>query len=153
VTTYIDSSALIPIYVPERFSPAARRAVTAAGQVPFTQLHGLEIRNAFELLVGRTLMTRHECRRVLGQLQDDIDAQRLMTLSLDLDQVFVRAGELSARHAARLLLRGLDLLHVAAAHEAACATFVSADDRQLAVARASGLAVVDIKPRGRRTTS
>jgi predicted nucleic acid-binding protein len=152
VTTYVDSSALIPVYVPERFSRAARKAVTAAGQVPFTQLHELEIRNAFELLVGRTLMTRHECRRVLEQLQDDIDAQRLMTLPLDLDQVFIRAGELSTRHAATLLLRSLDLLHVAAAHEAGCATFVSADDRQLAVAKASGLTVVDIKPRRGRTT-
>lgn len=150
MTTYIDSSALVPVYVPERFSKAARKAVKAAGQVPFTQLHQLEVRNAFELMVGRNLITRDECRGILEQLQEDLDTQRLMALSLDLDPVFTRAGELSKLHAAKLLARSLDLLHVAAAHVAACAKFVSADDRQLAVAKASGLEIVDIKPRRRR---
>jgi predicted nucleic acid-binding protein len=146
VTTYIDSSALVPVYVPERFSKAARKAVKTAGQVPFTQLHQLEVRNAFELIVGRNLITRDECRGILEQLQEDLDAQRLMALSLDLDPVFTRAGELSKLHTAKLL----DLLHVAAAHVASCTKFISADDRQLAVAKASGLEVVDIKPGRRR---
>jgi hypothetical protein len=39
---------------------------------------------------------------------------------------------------------------VAAAHVALCTTFVSADDRQLAVARASGLTTVEIKRRVRQ---
>jgi hypothetical protein len=44
VRTYIDSSALVPVFVPERFSEAARgAAVETAGQVPFTELHGLEV--------------------------------------------------------------------------------------------------------------
>jgi prevent-host-death family protein len=42
VTTYIDSSALVAAYVPERFSRAARRALRAAPQVPFTPLHVLK---------------------------------------------------------------------------------------------------------------
>ena len=58
MTTYIDSSVLVAVYVPERFSTAARRAVRGAPQVPFTQLHELEISNAFELLVGRGLISR-----------------------------------------------------------------------------------------------
>lgn len=150
MTTYIDSSALVPVYVPERFSKAARKAVKTAGQIPFTQLHQLEVRNAFELMVGRHLITRDECGEILEQLQEDLDTQRLMALSLDLDPVFTRAGELSKLHTAKLLARSLDLLHVAAAHVTSCTTFVSADDRQLAVAKASGLEVVDIKPRRRR---
>lgn len=49
------------------------------------------------------------------------------------------------------LSRSLDLLHIAAAHALACTTFVSGDDRQLAVAKASGLKTIDIKRRaGRR---
>jgi predicted nucleic acid-binding protein len=150
VTTYIDSSALVPVYVQERFSRTARKAVKTAGQVPFTQLHQLEVRNAFELLVGRSLITRDDCRKILEQLEEDLDAQRLMALSCDLDAVFTRAGEFSKLHTAKLLARSLDLLHVAAAHVASCTKFVSADDRQLAVAKASGLEVVDIKPRRRR---
>ena len=152
MTTYVDSSALVPIYVPERFSTSARNAVRTAGQVPFTAIHELEVPNAFELLVGRDLMTRDECRSLQRQLRDDLESQRLMRVSLDLDQVFTQAGELSKLHTAKHLARSLDLLHVAAAHAATCTTFVSADDRPLAVAKASGLKVIDIKrrPRGRK---
>ncbi len=147
MTTYVDSSALVPVYVPERFSKAARTLVEAVGQVPFTPLHQLEVPNAFEQLVGRRLMTRDQCRAVLAQLRDDIEHQRLAPVSPDLDRVFRDASELSRLYGAKFLARSLDLLHVAAAHVTLCATFVSADDRQLAVAKASGLTTVDIKRR------
>jgi predicted nucleic acid-binding protein len=150
VTTYIDSSALVPIYVPERFSEAARSAVRAAGPVLYTLLHGLEVSNAFESLVGRKLLTRDERRAIHTQLQDDLDQHRLIPVSLDFAQLFADAIELSRLHTAKFLARSLDLLHVAAAHAALCRAFVSADDRQLWVAKATGLKVVDIKRRTHR---
>jgi len=150
VSTYVDASALVPIYVPERFSTSARSAVRIAGQVPFTAIHELEVPNAFELLVGRELITREDCRSIQQQLRDDVERQRLLPTSLDLDEVFTQASELSRLYTAKHLARSLDLLHVAAAHAAMCNTFVSADDRQLAVAKASGLRTVDIKRRPRR---
>jgi predicted nucleic acid-binding protein len=153
VTTYIDSSALVPVYVTERFSKAARSMVRSVGQVPFTAIHQLEVPNAFELLVGRELITRDECRAIQAQLRGDLENQRLMPVSLDLERVFADAGELSRLYTAKFLARSLDLLHVAAAHVAVCKTFVSADDRQLAVAKATGLTVVDIKRRIRRQKS
>jgi len=151
VTTYVDSSALVAVYVPERFSKAARAAVRRASQIPYTPLHRLEVPNAFEMLVGRGAITRDECRAILGQLREDMDAQRLMTVSPDLEQVFARASEFSSLYTAKTLARSLDLLHVAAAHLTSCKRFVSGDDRQLAVAKASGLRVVDIKRRVRRS--
>jgi predicted nucleic acid-binding protein len=150
VKIYADSSALVPLYVAERFSDAAESALRPAGQIPFTAIHELEVPNAFERLVGRDLMTRDECDVLQRQLRDDLDSQRLIPISLDLDDVFAQAGELSRRYAARHLARSLDLLHVAAAHAATCTRFVSADDRQLAVAKATGLAIVDIKRSARR---
>lgn len=149
MTTYVDSSALVAVYVPERFSAAARRAVQAASQVPFTALHNLEVLNAFESLVGRHAITRDECRAVHDQLQDDILNHRLVRSTVDLDQVFTNASELSRVYTAKMLTRSLDLLHVAASHLAICTTFVSADDRQLAIAKATGLKIVDIKIRAR----
>ena len=145
MTTYADSSALLPLYVTEQFSEAADSQLRSAGQIPFTAIHQLEIPNALERLVGRRLMTRDECRSVQQQLRDDLESQRLLPVSLDLDQVFTDAGELSARYAAKHLARSLDLLHIAAAHAVRCTRFVSADDRQLAVAKATGLTTVDIK--------
>ena len=143
--TYVDSSALVPLYVPERFSAAARAAVQEAAQVPFTLVHRLEVPNAFELMVARRLITAAERRSVLSQLQEDIQAQRLVPIALDLERAFTDAGELSKQYSARWLARSLDLLHVASAHLAGCTSFVSADDRQLRVAQATGLTVVDIK--------
>ncbi len=150
MTTYIDSSALVAVYVSERFSKPARRALRTVPQVPYTQLHELEVPNVFELLVGRTAMTRHECRTIHAQLHDDIENQRLVRLSLDLDRVFADAYELSRLYTSKFPSRSLDVLHVAAAHVATCTTFISADDRQLVVAKATGLAVIDIKRRVRR---
>ena len=145
MTTYVDSSVLVSIYVPEQFSNAARRVIEVAGQIPFNELHQIEVRNAFELLVGRTSITRQECEAIQAQLREDIDHQRLIPTALDLDRVFAEAGDLSAQYTSRFLSRTLDLLHVAAARVSACRTFVSADDRQLAVARAAGMRTIDIK--------
>lgn len=150
MTTYVDSSALVAIYVPERFSQAARRVLRDTPQVPFTPFHELEVPNAFAMLLGRRLISSAEHRAIHAQLQEDIEGQRLMRLPLDWDRVFATACELSHAHTAKLLTRSLDLLHVAAAHAAACRSFVSADDRQLAVAKATGLAVIDIKRRVQR---
>jgi predicted nucleic acid-binding protein len=145
VTTYVDSSALVSVYVTERFSTTARAAVRRASQIPYTPLHQLEVPNAFEMLVGRGAITRDECHAILKQLQEDVDAQRLMTVAPDLDEVFAHATEFSRLYTAKTLARSLDLLHVVAAHVTSCTRFVSGDDRQLAVAKASGLKVVDIK--------
>jgi hypothetical protein len=138
------------LYVNERSSESAESVLRPAGQIPFTALHQLEVPNAFERLVGRGLMTSEECLSVQQQLQDDLDKRRLIPVSVDLDQVFTHAGELSKLYAAKHLARSLDLLHVAAAHAATCTRFVSAHDRQLAVAKATGLRIVDIKRSGRR---
>ncbi len=150
MTTYFDSSVLVAIYVTERFSQAARRAVRAVPQLPFTTLHELEVGNAFELLVGRGLISKAESRVIYLHLQDDLRNERLVRVTVDLERVFGEARELSRAHNAKLLARSLDLLHVAAAHVTTCTRFVSADDRQLAVARATGLEIVDIKRRAAR---
>jgi predicted nucleic acid-binding protein len=148
--TYVGSSALVPTYVPEAFSVAARDVVQDARQVPFTALHRLEVPNAFELMVARKLITADERRSVLQQLHDDIDAQRLLPTALDLERLFADAAELSRNYSARFFCRSLDLLHVASAHLTLCKSFVSADDRQLRVARATGLTVIDIRRSVRR---
>ena len=103
-------------------------------------------------MVGRGLITKEESIAVQAQLRDDLENQRRVPVALDLDRVFVDAIELSRLHTAKALSRSLDLLHVAAARVSLCTRFVSADDRQLSVARVSGLEPVDIKRRVRRRT-
>jgi predicted nucleic acid-binding protein len=145
MTTYVDSSALVALYVPERFSNAARKAVQSTSQLPFTRLHDLEVSNAFALLAGRGSLNSTEHEAIRRQLREDVEGQRLLPTEIEWEDVFTKAGEFSATHTAKLLTRSLDLLHVAAAHLLEMQSFVSADDRQLAVAKATGLRTIDIK--------
>ena len=143
MTAYVDSSALVAVYVPERHSPAAMRAVAKHPSIPFTLLHRLEVCNAFELLVGRRQMTTRERDAVLVHIDEDVAAGRLVEILVEFGAVVRRALELSAAHTHRHLTRSLDLLHVAAAEALGCKTFISGDRRQLKVAHAVKLRTVD----------
>lgn len=142
--SYFDSSVLVKVYVTEAHSERARREVRAAEQVPLTWLHTLEIGNALRLLAGRNVLTPDESTALLEHFEDDRQAGRLADAALDWPKVFHESVQLSRRHAGKILCRSLDILHVAAAVELGCARFVSADARQLALARAAGLKPVDI---------
>jgi predicted nucleic acid-binding protein len=150
LTVYFDSSALVAIYVTEPYSGSARREARRVPQIPFTVLHDLEVRNALRVLHGRGLLNARDVRGLAGQLDDDLKAQRLAEVRIDLFDLFRHALALSQAHASRLLCRSLDVLHVAAALDLHCTRFVSGDDRQLALARAVGLEAVDVKKVRRR---
>jgi len=150
VTSYFDSSALVAMYVTERFSARARREAMATAGIPYTPLHELEVSNALRLLHGRGALDARQLREVLGDIAQDKETHRLLDSRPDLFVVFVDAVRLSAAHATKLLCRSLDLLHVAAALQLGCSRFVSADVRQLALAAAEGLEVVDVKGAGSR---
>ena len=152
VTSYFDSSAVVGIYVNERFSARIRREAAATPSIPYTMLHELEVSNALRVLHGRGLMDARQLRSVLTQIAEDKEAHHLQDSRPDLFVVLAEAVRLSTAHATKLLSRSLDLLHVATALHLGCGRFVSGDDRQLALARAEGLEVVDVKQqRSRRS--
>lgn len=143
--SYFDSSALVAVYVSQSSSKRARREVRAARTVPFTPLHELEIHNALRLLHGRGELTATEAQRLADHVGEDLEKGRLEVLAVDLGRSFQRARRLSDDHAAEILCRSLDVLHVALALEIGCKRLVSGDDRQLSLARKAGLDAVDIK--------
>lgn len=149
--TYFDSSALVAVYVTERFSDRARREARRAGQLPFTGLHELEVCNTLRVLHGRRIIDARAARLLAGHLEEDVRAGRLLRVDVDYQGMFLRSLDLSDRHSARLLCRSLDILHVAGALTLACERFVSGDDRQLRLARAAGLKPVDVKVSAART--
>lgn len=154
--SYLDSSALVAVYVTERFSARARSEARRAGQLPFTGLHELEVRNTFRLLHGRRVIGKRAVRLLIGHLEEDVGAGRLLRAEVDYSALFARSCELSDRHSARILCRSLDILHVACALGLDCQRFVSGDDLQLRLARAAGLKAVDIKagePRARAASA
>lgn len=147
MTAYFDTSALVPVYVPEEFSKSARREAMRAGAVPFSVLHQMELSNALRLLCGRGSITAREMKALFGQIADDREANRLSPTPIDFHRLFELSAELSEAYATRLLCRTLDILHVGSAMLLGASRFVSADDRQLKLARALGLKVTDIKKR------
>ena len=147
MTSYFDSSALVAMYVTERFSKRARHEATDTLGIPYTPLQELEVSNALQRLQGRGALEPRQLREVLGTIAHDRETRLLCDSRLGFFELFNRAIRLSAVHATRLLCRSLDILHVAAALQLGCARFVSSDDRQLALARAEGLEVADVKQR------
>ncbi|HYZ73167.1 MAG TPA: type II toxin-antitoxin system VapC family toxin [Chthoniobacterales bacterium] len=133
--TYFDTGVLVKAYAVE---PGTAEALVLIRQVkppiPFTHLHGIEIRNALRLKCGRGGITESEMLAALRLLQDDIDAGRLERPPYELAELFLRAESLSSKHAVSTLARTLDILHVAAALEIGCKQFASFDNRQRSLA-------------------
>jgi predicted nucleic acid-binding protein len=150
VTTYVDSSVLVASYIMESHSAKARRALAVVPQLPYTPLHHLEVRNAFRMQVGWKRMSAAEASGVIACLDDDVFAGRLAEVPVDLYRTFARAEAVSAQHAADLLCRGLDVLHVAAALELRCERFITLDARQARLAAACGLKTIDLSKRRAR---
>ena len=77
----------------------------------------------------------------LDSVRADLASKRLQLPDYDLIHVFHRAEFLSAKYAATIGMRSLDILRVAAALGAGCREFVSFDERQRKVAAKARLAV------------
>ena len=146
MTTYFDSSVIVASYVQEPRSRKARKALSAVVSAPFTPLLDLEVQTVFRRMAGSNRLTAFESASVLAQVDDDVAVGRLWKVPLDLHATVARAQSLSAQHAQRLLSRSLDLLHVAAALELGCTSFVTLDARQARLAVASGLKTLDLSP-------
>ncbi len=72
MTHYADSSFLVLCYIADRNAPAAKAWLTQVGvSLPFTGLHALEVRNAFQLGVFRELITPSDAVNALTDLQSD----------------------------------------------------------------------------------
>ena len=141
--TYFDTGVLVKVYIREQNSPDAIALLSkVAPPIPFTHLHALELLTAIRLKRFREEITPREERSAIGMVQADLATRRLQLPNYDLIQVFHRAEVLSAKYAATVGTRTLDILHVAAALEAGCKEFVSFDERQRKVATKVRLAVM-----------
>ena len=56
------------------------------------------------------------------------------------------AGELRAEHSLKMVVRAMDLFHVAIAIEVGAEALLSFDKEQIALAEAAGLKVIGLKP-------
>ncbi len=142
---YADTGFLCSLYAPDAHT---RRVVARmrrqALPLPFTWLHQLELRNALRLRVFRREITGAQREASLNMLLADLAAGVLAPTSSALPDVMIEAERLSALHSEKLGTRSLDILHVASALVLGCASFLTFDRRQAALARASRLKVPSV---------
>ena len=140
---YFDTGVLAKLYCTEPDSAQAVELVQRyAPPFPFTHWQELEIKTAFRLKVFRREMSVRELRNGLRNLEVDIEQNVWLRPECDLTAVLHEAERLSARYAAALGCRTLDILHVAAARVLRIQDFVTLDVRQGKLARKAGLRVV-----------
>ena len=142
---YYDSGVIVKLYAREDLSDVVTRFVRRQGQaVVVNGLHEIEIRNALRLKRFRNEIDAGQLAASLGMIAADFADRKLVRHEANWRLVYEAAERLSAAAAATLGARTIDLLHVAAALSQEADGLVSLDRRQCAVARHTGLEVVEI---------
>jgi predicted nucleic acid-binding protein len=136
---YLDTSALVKLYVRERGSRETQARLKAASLVATSRVAYPEARAALARRRRENGLTRSALSRAVAALSRDFSHIIVVELS---DKVARSAGDLADRQA----LRGLDAIHLASALEAreltgATTEFLCFDDRLGAAALAEGLHV------------
>jgi predicted nucleic acid-binding protein len=140
---YADSSFIVALYLQQQSSISAAAFMQKHGQaLPFTPWHRLEVRNAIRLAVFHKLVDWRQSKIQLKQMETDLhDETLLVHAPVDWVSVLRAAEKLGAAHAEHIGCRSGDLFHIAAAVEFGAEIFLTFDERQSKMARASGLSV------------
>ncbi|MBL9128923.1 MAG: type II toxin-antitoxin system VapC family toxin [Verrucomicrobiales bacterium] len=139
---YADSSFPARVYTPHAASEKALGWMRKAkAPLPFTLLHRLELRNAIRLRVFRGEIGAEQRKRVLLELEADLDSAILAHTPIPWTEAFREAEELGAKHTEDLGVSGMDLLHVGIAIALEATDFLTFDARQGVLVKAAGLRV------------
>jgi predicted nucleic acid-binding protein len=141
---YLDTSALLKLYIREAGSEAVQARVAAQDlPLPVWEIQEAELVNALRLKAFWKEITTEQAE---GQIKHFQDRQRRGLYvfpeiqRVALMQTFRRLSE----ETPRLGCRTMDILHVACAVEIAATAFISFDERQRSLAAHAGLQVVDL---------
>jgi predicted nucleic acid-binding protein len=111
--------------------------------LPFTELHRLELRNAFSLALFRKQITAATAQAAWTNVEADLQAGVLVVPAVLWLDAFREAEKMAQLHTPASGSRSLDTLHVAAALVIRTVDFVTFDIREAALARLTGL---NVKP-------
>ncbi len=118
-------------------------------EVVWTPWQRVEVFNSFRQAERYGLLGKGESQPLLSSLQQEIKLGYWPHVEFDWTNAVRLAGEISAKHSVSMVLRGMDLFHVAIAHEICADAFVSFDEDQVVVAKASGLKLLKLS-KGKR---
>ena len=143
MSIYLDSSALIKLYVPEAESISVQNYLSGVrGPLWFSQLHELELKNGLQLKLFRKETVRRPVGEALKLINSDLSSGILVRPPLNWPEVFECAVSLANRYSASNGCRSLDLLHVASAILLQTTAFLTFDTRQAVAAAKAGVQLV-----------
>ncbi|MBA3385334.1 MAG: type II toxin-antitoxin system VapC family toxin [Chthoniobacterales bacterium] len=118
-------------------------------RVLWTPWHRVEVFNAFRQAEFAGWLARGQAQTMIRLLEQEIRIGYWPHVEFDWTDAVRTACEISAEHALRRRVRGMDLFHVAVAIEVAADAFLSFDEEQNALAKATGLRLARSKGKGR----
>lgn len=140
--TYFDTSVLIKSYVMEPRSEEAIEIINQAGNgFPISHVTALEMSNALQLKVFRNEISDKSASRYQKAFESDIESGYMYYPPHAIESIFQRAQKLSANFTKSTGSRCLDIVHVAAALEFGCDTFITFDQKQKKLAAMAGLQI------------
>lgn len=134
MTLYLDTSALVKLYVAEEQRETVIEAVEGASRVATSTVAYAEARAAFARRKREGGLSEDECRRAVEALDEGWESYDRLAVS---DAVARRAGDMAEEYA----LRGFDAVHLASAarlkERFGDLRFLAFDDRLVDAARRS----------------
>jgi predicted nucleic acid-binding protein len=118
-------------------------------EVLWTPWQRVEVLNGFCQAERAGLLAKGESRRVIRLLEQEVRIGYWPHVEFDWTDAVRTAGELRAEHSLRLVVRSMDLFHVAIAIEVGAEALLSFDAGQIALAGAAGLAVFNLDSKRR----
>ena len=114
-------------------------------EVVWTPWHRIEVFNGFRQAERVGHIASGESRQLIRLLEQEGRIGYWPHVEFAWTDAVRTACELSAEHSLKMLIRGMDLFHVAIAIEMAADGFLSFDDEQNALAEAAGLPLIRLR--------
>jgi predicted nucleic acid-binding protein len=111
-------------------------------EVLWTPWQRVEVLNALCQAERAGLLAKGESRQAIRLLEQEVRIGYWPHVEFDWTDAVRTAGELRAEHSLKMVVRAMDLFHVAIAIEVAADALLSFDVEQIALAEAAGLGVL-----------
>ena len=137
---YVDTSAIVKLYVKEQYSREVSEWIRMRNEsIPLTPLHELELLNAVKLKCFRNEMSAEQSQIILINFGKHEMIGVFRRPQISWADMFSLAVQLSGEHTEDTGSRSLDLMHVAMALSIGSRSFLTFDDRQSRLALIAGL--------------
>jgi len=135
---YLDTSALVPLYLPESDSEHCERIITNAQGIFASELCRAELMSALLAKQKNGLLDARQQRRVLAEFERHCDEGVVRLIAFDRNTVR-EAADLMQQVAPDILLRTLDAIHLATYLNVDAGPLFTRDRRLSAAGRKLGL--------------